>query len=153
MKPIAVLGIISICDFPFLLLVETAEQISDFDSSIIYKVRDINFLHLHNEAHSKESYEVSSFIQGLRNLLSLGFYFSFNYNLTHTRQRQSKLAKSGSIIEKAEEKYFWNHSLYNEFRENKIDEIFYTIVICGYVGYFSENISDKNEENNNDSGK
>ena len=100
-------------------------------------------MHLHDENHSKENTEVSSFMQGLKNLLSLGFYFSHNYHLTHTRQRLIKIPNTSSIYEKAEEKFFWNYSLYDEFRDKKIDYIFYTVLICGFVGCIASYINDK----------
>ena len=146
-KPIAVLGIISICDFPFILIVTQAEEICILDKSHIYKVKEIDFIPIHNESNSVENNEVFSFTQGMKNLMMLGFFFSFNYHLTQTRQAISKFPKDSSILEKAEEKYFWNFNLYSEFRNNSIDEIFFTIVICGYVGYITELINDKEDAN------
>lgn len=77
----------------------------------------------------------------------MGFYFSFNYHLTHSRQRISKIPATSSIPGKAEEKFFWNYNLYAEFRECRSEDIFQVVVICGYVGAVDERIDDKDVNN------
>lgn len=122
---------------------KSGEEVCKIDSNLIYKLKDVEFIHLHEEAHSIENNEISSFIQGLKNLLSLGFYFSFTYHITHTRQKISKFPKNSCPHEKAEEKYFWNYNLYSEFRENKVDNVFYVVLICGFAGSVADYINDK----------
>lgn len=143
------MGLIKIADFPFLLTVKSAEIVTSIDNQTIYKVKEIEFFHTHIELHSHENLEIDSFILGLKKLISLGFFFSFTYHLTHTRQRISKIPSNCSIISKAEEKYFWNYYLYSEFRENQVEDIFQVVMICGYVGSISEELNDKDNGNNN----
>lgn len=145
LKPISILGVISISDFQFLLIVTQADEVCLIDHCPIYKVKEIDLIPLHNEKHSKENSDVITYSDGLRSLMSLGFFFSFNYHLTLTRQRIAKLEFNASVIGKAEEKYFWNYNLYQEFRENLIDDVFCTVLICGYVGHVYEYINNKEE--------
>jgi len=152
-KPIAILGIIRIQDFPFLLTVRSAELSTKVKDHEIYKLKEIEFYHTHMENHTKENQEINSFINGLRHLLSLGFFFSSSYHLSHSRQRISKIPSECSIPGKAEEKYFWNYNLYSEFRESRVDDIFLTVLICGYVGSISEVINDKDESLNIEKSK
>jgi hypothetical protein len=135
-------------DFPFLIIVKSAEQVAVINKESVYKIKELAFFHTHLENHSFENQEIVSFIEGLKNLVSLGFYFSFNYHLTHTRQRIAKIPNMSSIPGKAEEKYFWNYNLYADFRECGSEDIFQVVVICGYVGSVEERLDDKDLSNN-----
>jgi hypothetical protein len=67
-----------------------------------------------------------------------GFYFSYGYDLTCSRQRRIKWMqkKSQDPLEKlaADLRYCWNVNLYRDFVEQKIDCKWFTPVIQGYVG-------------------
>ena len=133
-----------IMDFPFLIITKSSEHVMKIDNHDIFKVKDIEFINIHNEKHSEGNSEIQNFKEGLKNLIALGFYFSFTYNLTQTKQRMFKIAEKNPVLN-AEEKYFWNYHLYRDFRENKIDNIFQVCMIYGYVGHYDEMIEDTDE--------
>lgn len=131
-------------DFPFVIITKTCEHVLKIDNHDIFKLKEVEFINIHNEKHSEGNSQIQNFKEGLKNLLALGFYFSFTYNLSQTRQRMFKIAEKNPILN-AEEKYFWNYHLYKEFRENKIDNIFQVCMIYGYVSHYEEMIEDTDE--------
>jgi len=64
------------------------------------------------------------FKEGIKKLLSSGFYFSHSYDLTKRMQR-----------EKGDERYWWNQNLYEEFKTYKVSSSWAIKVIQGFVGY------------------
>ena len=75
----------------------------------------------------------------MKKYLCDGFYFSYGYDLTTSRQRriqfkQDKQNKDPLRIIAADHRYFWNINLYKDFQENGIDIRWYTPIIQGYIG-------------------
>ena len=141
-KPHAILGIIKVMKHNFLLYVKSAILIGTLEEADIFKVKEADLIPIADDfIVNNMSSEVKSLIIGLKNLLTLGFFYSFNYDLTNSRQKQMK-NKNSNIFESTERKFFWNYSLYNKFNEGSINKAFYVVMICGYVGIYKDNVFD-----------
>lgn len=64
---------------------------------------------------------------GIKKLLSSGFYFSYTYDLTKRLQRS-----------KGDERYWWNKNLYEDFRAHNVSPGWALQTIQGFVGYSKE---------------
>ena len=75
----------------------------------------------------------------LKKFLATGFYFSYNYDLTSSRQRLSMLKQQSiqnqSLSAIADSRYFWNYNICQDFLTNRVDSSWILPVIQGYVGY------------------
>jgi len=77
-------------------------------------------------------------IEDVKTCLQDGFYFSYGYDLTCSRQRriawmQKKVNDPLKLIA-SDSKYFWNLALYNDFIHQKVDVRWLTPLIQGYFG-------------------
>jgi hypothetical protein len=142
-KPHAILGIIKIGSTDFLLYVKTCQIVGALEEAEIFKVKEVDVVPITDEITANNlSSEVKSFLNGIRNLLALGFFYSFHYDLTNTRQKQSK-NKSDSIFDSSEKRFFWNYNLYKKFINNDkkmLSKIWMVVAICGYVGIFNQSL-------------
>lgn len=115
MKPHAILGIMEIEKINFLIFVKAAYFIGKMEEAEVYRIKEIETVPiLPFEKIENLSSEIKSLIVGIKNLLTLGFYYSFNYDLTNTAQKLGKL-KGMDILSSANKKFFWNYSLYKKF--------------------------------------
>ena len=81
-------------------------------------------------------------LEGVKGLLCDGFYFSYGYDLTTSRQRriawmQKKDRSDPLKLIASDHNYFWNLGLYRDFIAQKIDSRWLTPLIQGYFGQVS----------------
>jgi hypothetical protein len=114
----AFLGIITILDKAFLLLVDECTHISTLEGSDIFRICSTSFIpfegesEILNSANAQNNYVV--YIQNLRKLLEMGYYFSYTYDLT--------LSKAAQLTKKTSDtRYLWNSYLCRELLNQKID--------------------------------
>jgi hypothetical protein len=114
-KPHAILGIIQIENLNFIIFIKSAYFIGKIEDAEIFRVKETEIIPLvqFNKIDNISS-EIKSQVVGIKNLLTLGFFYSFNYDLTNSMQKQAKL-KSMDIFSTANKKFFWNYCLYNKF--------------------------------------
>jgi hypothetical protein len=66
-------------------------------------------------------HNVAQYIDELKKYLSEGFYYSYGYDLTASRQRRIKFMQEKSKdmlrIIASDHRYFWNLNLYKDFRD------------------------------------
>lgn len=71
-------------------------------------------------------------------MLEDGFYFSYGYDITCSRQRRVKWMQSAdkdaAKLVACDENYFWNHALYADFIKSKVDPKWFTPLMQGYFG-------------------
>ena len=72
-------------------------------------------------------------------MLEDGFYFSYTYDVTCSRQRRVKHIQDNSFEKElgkvaADKDYFWNYEMLQDFITNQIDPHWFTPLINGYVG-------------------
>lgn len=81
---------------------------------------------------------MNQYIDELKKYLSEGFYFSYGYDLTSSRQRRIKFLqekeKDPLRIIASDNRYFWNLNLYKDFQEQSVDIRWFTPLIQGYIG-------------------
>jgi hypothetical protein len=73
--------------------------------------------------------------ESIKKLLSTGFYFSFDYDLTKRTQR-----------DKGDDRYWWNKNLYEDFKAHNVSSAWALKVIQGYVGYSKVIVNSNNLE-------
>jgi hypothetical protein len=142
-KPHAILGIVRIGPVDFLVYVKVSQLVGTIEDAEVFKIKDADLIPICDDITANNlSSDIKSFVTGIRNLLSLGFFYSFHYDLTNTRQKQSK-NKSFGIFDSSERKFFWNYNMYKKFLSNEkksISKIWMVICICGYVGMSEQNL-------------
>jgi len=140
-KPHAILGILKINTQNFLAIVKSTEYICTLEGNDIFKVKEADFISLSEDRSGTNfSNDVNVTLTGMKNFLTLGFFYSFNYDLTNKRQRLSKFDNIYDI-NNCEQKFFWNYNLYKGFFEMNVNKIWMTVMICGYVGSLKETIN------------
>lgn len=142
-KPHAILGIMKIFNMDFLVYVKSCQPVGYIEEAEIYKVKDVELIPIADDITiSNMSADLKSYVNGIKNLLALGFFYSFHYDLTNSRQKQSN-NKSSDLFNSADRKYFWNFSLYKKFVTNEkkpVNKIWMVVCICGYAGITTQNL-------------
>lgn len=163
-KAKAILGIIKIQNVDFLLYNKSAVCTCSIDSCDIYRIKEVDFIPItvSSIAASIVS-ELNNYLNGLKNLLDLGFFYSFGYDLTSTKQKQAKIRNSKqmnineypiqntknnlrNIYDTCDVNFFFNYNLYKKFFDTNNQPIninFIVPIICGYVNSFDSEINRK----------
>lgn len=113
--------------------------------SHIYKITDVRIIPFYvSFCESLILYQmniihnVAQYIDELKKYLCDGFYFSYGYDLTASRQRRIKFLQEKSKdmmrIIACDHRYFWNCNLYNDFKDQNVDPRWFTPIIQGYIG-------------------
>lgn len=128
-----VLGIVHI--FPISYLCVIADYNRDkslrVNGNDIYEISRVELISISGE--DKEANKPLK--DGIKKLLSFGFYFSHTYDLTRRVQR-----------EKGDERYWWNKNLYEDFKTYNVSSSWAIKIIQGYVAYSKILVSSKNME-------
>jgi hypothetical protein len=145
LKPHSILGILKISNIDFLVYVKICQSVGTIEGAEIFKIREAELIPIVEDSFIQNlSTDVKSTIAGIKQIYSLGFFYSFHYDLTNTRQRIKKLQFINNIIESSEKNFFWNYNMYKQFFEKKIDSIFMVVCICGFVGITNQTIFGNN---------
>jgi len=160
MTPHSILGIIKIESYNFFVFVKSAVLIGKIENSEIFKIKEAELIPITDDTTASNlSQEIKSFASGIISLLSLGFYYSFTFDLTNPVNKQKKAIEENSIYKNNEnnnknisdissgladeffynsnKKYFWNFNLYSKFIKNDkpfVDTRWFTVCINGYIG-------------------
>jgi hypothetical protein len=86
-------------------------------------------------------------IAKLKKYLKGGFYISYKYDVTASRQRRLHLVnkaieKGLSLPVASDPDYFWNNKSLQFFREHNVDSKWFTPIIQGHVGYVEDKVGD-----------
>jgi hypothetical protein len=135
----AILGIILISDVHYIVYAKKVLNIGIIRGSDIFEIKEVEFYALEHENPND-----LNTVENLKRLLSNGFYYSYTYDLTSSIQKQSK-TKATNLLERIDKNYYWNLNLYKEFIHNKIDQIFFAVLICGYISINNYIMKDSNE--------
>lgn len=149
-KTFGIIGILKVGVDEFLSFITSAEKVGNIGSTEIFEVKEVDFILISSDQKgSKENIpnEIVSIIKNIKNMLTQGFYFSQNYDLTNSLQVQ-KLIKINNhnkynFIKDANPEYLWNYELYSKFFEYNIDCDFMINLIYGYVGSTFQILEDK----------
>jgi hypothetical protein len=81
---------------------------------------------------------MNNVLADVRSFLCDGFYFSYGYDITCSRQRRiqwmQKRSKDPLEMIAADKRYFWNFSLYRDFISQQVEVKWFTPLINGYFG-------------------
>lgn len=138
------IGIVSVFGMQILLYTNSYEKVGQILNHDIYTIKEANIICIsHPSILKKEDLpkETKLYTQGILNLLSFGFYYSFTYDLSNSLQRSyvNEVNKSNflnikssiSFHDTAKKKYYWNYNLNHLFKQYKLD-LFITIFINGF---------------------
>lgn len=117
-----VLGIINIFPISYLWVIseyDTAKELK-VSGEEIFEIRKVELVPL----ATKDKGANKPLKDGVKRLLSSGFYFSYGYDLTKKYHRT-----------KGDDKYWWNKNLYEDFKTHHVSSDWAVKIIQGYVGY------------------
>jgi hypothetical protein len=151
-KPLALLGIIHIENIEFLIFVKSAYFIGKIQESDIFRVKEVELIPIiSDEKLDFIGNDVKNLIEGIKNLYTLGFFYSFDYDLTNSLQNQSKM-KDLDILTSANKKFFWNFCLYKNFYStnscNIINDNINNFNAKNNINIYNNEIINQNENNN-----
>ena len=115
----AVLGIISLHTSDFLIVVSSSKKVSSVLKADVFMATDFRVLPLDSETNkSVMRHPIEKTLLDLlkMHLFSAPFYFSYEYDLTSSMQRQAKLAAAAGgaetpVWQRADDRFFWNRHL------------------------------------------
>ena len=146
-KPHAILGIINIENIEILILVKTAFFIGKIEEAEIFRINEVELIPiLTNDKIENLSSEIKNISDGIKKLYTLGFFYSFNFDLTNSIQNQSKM-RLVDILTSANKKYFWNFCLYKKFYLTNNEGNFNNNDNDNYNYNYNNNFNDDNNEN------
>ena len=131
-----IIGIISIFNLDYLLMIKEHTIIAKINNKIIYKIKDIVFHPLTNN-HEKIDSKTNNTINGITNYIMSGFYYSHNFDLTNTIEKQHSKSEFKDLFMSANRKFLWNYNLcLNLIGLKDLISLSDWVVsaVCGYVG-------------------
>ncbi|KAF9171742.1 hypothetical protein BGX21_005750 [Mortierella sp. AD011] len=147
-----VIGFIRLLLGEYIIVITERTKVGQVSGHDIFKVKDYRVLPLsRNNLTQTQIGEEASYLSLLHaHLQSANLHFSYGYELTHTRQRQSELKDNiQHIWERADERFFWNKRLQSKFIDhttsNKDQDLskFILPVMNGFVEFKSAEINKK----------
>lgn len=122
-KPHAILGMIHLENVEFMIFVKSSYFIGKIEKAEIFRVKEVELLPIiSDEKLDFLGSDVKNLVDGIKKLYTLGFFYSFNYDLTNSLQNQAKM-KCLDILTSANKKFFWNFCLYKNFYLNAENEV------------------------------
>jgi hypothetical protein len=117
------LGILSVHSYNFLVCITEKQYVAQVEGSIIYKINRIELIPFTEEAAqvSLTNPQLKDYVEGIKRLIATQyFYFSYNMDLTSSRQRAGKMRNESlggqrSVWETCDKRYFWNYNICQEF--------------------------------------
>ncbi|KAI8382402.1 SacI homology domain-containing protein [Blakeslea trispora] len=144
-----ILGFIKLLAGEYMLTITKREKVGLIQDKVIYRVGAFQILPLaHNmnslneEKRTQEQKYVSLLEQHLKNNT---FYFSYDYDLTQSVQRQAQLTNLNEpLYKRADERFFWNRFISSKLMDASVDlSAFVLPVIQGFVELESVEINNK----------
>ncbi len=136
-KAHAIIGVFQIQQFNVLFYVSFAECLGVLKSSKIFRVKEVDYIPICNKGLFENcDQEIKDILQGIKSYLTIGFYYSFNYDLTNNYSWQNDKDKDNNLVTTSPNiEYYWNYTISKPFLDNKINPKFLVKLICGYVGF------------------
>jgi len=99
MKPHCILGILKIESYNFFVFVKSAILIGKIENAEIFKIKEAELVPITDDTTAANlSQEIKSYVLGIMSLLTLGYYYSFNYDLTNPKNKQRKQNEENSDL-------------------------------------------------------
>lgn len=116
-----IVGIIKLHSSEFLVVITSKKKVAEIAGADIYMATEFRTLPLDKEANpSLLKHPVEKTLLGLlkAHLYSAPFYFSYDYDLTSSMQRQAGLSnKSAPLWQRTDDRFFWNRFLMQKLVE------------------------------------
>jgi len=128
----AFLGITSIYDRLFLVLVDEVEQVCILENCGIFTITSVSFVPVQQDDEffsSDKGKELIGLVLNLRKLLTQGFYFSYTYDLTISKYKRANNFPTDN-------RFMWNYHLCKEMNNFGVSVQWQLPLIQGYVGRF-----------------
>ncbi len=137
-----VIGIMNVQGLNFLAVISGCEVVGQLSKVNINKVATVRLLAFQEGALD---FKVVEMLNAAKQMLEDGFYFSYGYDVTCSRQRRVKWMQSqnkdAAGLIACDDNYFWNHALYADFIKSKVDPKWFTPLMQGYFGQVKDVIN------------
>lgn len=166
----ALIGVIKILGFPHFIVVSKSKLISKFIEKTIYLIKEVQLIGCYsNKPSDKVRIEIEETKSQITKLMKIGFYYSFDFDLTNKLQYQDNSIKTldipYNINDKSANKYalkfadlnshfFYNKNMLKPFIQNTSSESYimqwFPVLLYGHIETksFKELNSFANETNN-----
>lgn len=128
----AFVGIAKFSSTNYLIGVTQAKYIGRIKDSYILAISDVEFTPYSTKDDRADRDQDEYFIKLLTELLHTGtFYFSYDYDLTHSMQRAANFSDKQSashLWERGDYKYFWNSYLSEDFMNSNAHDVIIPII-------------------------
>lgn len=136
----SILGIITISDVKYLLIVWKSEQVAFYQNYPIYRIGEIDLIQLSiTKQRNQSAFDLMR--TNLKHLLQNGnFYYSVGFDLTRTQQEKTMIFTNNQgkfpfhNVRFCNRNYLVNYQLLSNFFKFETDEDFISSCIYGYVG-------------------
>jgi len=153
-KPIAgIMGIISLMSGPYLVVITKKARIGALQggSGDVWRVVETEIISYARSEHHLTQTQCETnrkYTEMMKQVLATPyFFFSYNYDLSHSRQRyEENIASSGetmaqSLVERAETRFVWNWKMMEGLRANPSLHRYCLPVIHGFISINQVNIA------------
>ncbi|KAI8997241.1 SacI homology domain-containing protein [Pilobolus umbonatus] len=140
-KIFGIMGFIRLLAGDYMMVITKRERIGSIRGKTIYKVAAFQILPLPlsleglNENQKKEEQEFVNLLE--THLTSNNFYFSYEYDITQSLQRQLQFTKEQlhePMYKRADERFFWNRFASSKFIDAKVNMSDYILpVMQGFI--------------------
>jgi len=142
-KANAIFGTYHINNHVFLVYAKTSTYVGTIQyTKKIYELKSAEFLQITPQSLDQDTVNT---IENLKKLLSFGFFFSLDYDLTTNLQKSLRIIEGNESFPSFPSytrEYLWNENLIYDFVKNNIDFCFFSNMIYGYIGYYSYYLKD-----------
>lgn len=126
------IGLITIEDINFVVVITEAAEVTSMRGSPLMTIRNVEFIPF-TPQERRPTEALMHQIQGLTRLLTTGFFFSANYDLTNCLQKQFE-GRTGSIHDRADPRFYWNFEMFRELSLQSVDTKWFLPIIQGFIG-------------------
>lgn len=124
-----ILGVIPIGTATFIAVATKAEIRGEIMGCKIFEIKEAELIEF-NRSEGKNNSD--SHKANILKLLSTGFYFSYQYELTQSLSLQK--------THEPDRRFFWNYELYKEFISQNLDPVWLVPIIQGFVSIFQNEL-------------
>eukprot|EP00347_Sterkiella_histriomuscorum_P022024 403331952 len=146
-----IIGIINIMDYNFLAVITEKEYAGQINGQTIYLIKTTLMIPFSENIYPSQQckrQKLNNLIDGVKKLLTTGFYFSYYADITQNRKHVIKKCnfqdfkaadqtpdKEIQKVENGDSRYIWNHQICLDFTYHHVDSRWTVNLIQGYVGY------------------
>ncbi|EAS02726.2 endonuclease/exonuclease/phosphatase family protein (macronuclear) [Tetrahymena thermophila SB210] len=131
----AILGVIQIQDFSFLLVVKEKTKVATLlQQHDVYEIQSVQFFKMSDQQITQK---IKEYMEGVQQILQSNHYFSYTYPLDQSRYSINHPVEGEDI-------FTWNKKISSNFTLQNIDPIWIVKIIQGYVGQFKYTTNKQN---------